>query len=160
VPPAAQILENTGALDLFLERAQGRIDAVAVFEMNLYHLSSDVEGSETMPLARHGPTTLGLSAKLYNVLRRRTLLALHDVELDLLSLGERLEAAALDRRMMHEAIFLAAVRRDETETLLIVEPLDRSNRTHCRTPDVLMFLVYRSPEALTKRPRECEAPFS
>src|SRR5687767_12866252 len=36
------------------------------------------------------------STNLRHVLRGGTLLALHDVELDLLALGERLEAAAID----------------------------------------------------------------
>ena len=58
---APQILQHASALDLLLEHAQRRIDAVAVSEMNLYHL--------------------GLPAKLDDVLGRRTLLALYGVEL-------------------------------------------------------------------------------
>src|SRR5690606_40350893 len=63
-----------------------------------------------------------LAVQARNVLSRRTLLALHDVELHRLTFGQRLEAAALDGRMMDEAILLSIGRRDEAETLRIVEP--------------------------------------
>src|SRR5690554_4154098 len=64
------------------------------------------------------------------VLRRRTLLALHDVELDALALGERLEAATLNRAVVDEAVLRAVLRRNEAEALLVIEPLHRSARTH------------------------------
>src|SRR5258706_923879 len=58
-----------------------------------------------------------------DVRRRRALLALHDVELHALSLGEALEPRHADRRVMDEHVLRAVVRRDEPETLRIVEPL-------------------------------------
>src|SRR5215216_1013285 len=72
--------------------------------------------------------------ELRNVLGGWAFLALNDVELDALALGQRLVAVALDRRMMNEAILLAILRRDESKTLRVVEPLYCAGRTHCRTP--------------------------
>src|SRR6202044_3001886 len=73
-----------------------------------------------------------LAAELGNVLGGRTLLALDDLELHALTLGQGAETRALNRRVMDEAILLPALRRDETKTFRIVEPLDRAGRTHCR----------------------------
>src|SRR5882724_2186623 len=81
-------------------------------------------------IARSVPDS-GLLAELDDVLRRRTLLALHDVELDPLTLGQRLEALSLNRGMVHEAVLLAALGRNEAKALGVVEPLDRAGRTHC-----------------------------
>src|SRR2546430_2906244 len=61
--------------------------------------------------------------ELHDILRRRTLLSLHDVELDPLALGERLEPLCLDRGVVHEAVLLAVLGRDETKALRVVEPL-------------------------------------
>src|SRR6266699_3940167 len=58
--------------------------------------------------------------------RRQTLLSLHDVELDPLALGERLEPLCLDRGVVHEAVLLAVLGRDETKALRVVEPLHDS----------------------------------
>src|SRR5258708_7046598 len=60
--------------------------------------------------------------QLDDVLRRRALLALHDVELDPLTLGQALEALGLDRRMVDEAVLLTVLGRDEAEALGVVEP--------------------------------------
>src|SRR5688572_14508953 len=81
----------------------------------------------------------GLAAELRHVLGGGTLLALHDVELDTLTFAERLESAALNRRVMNEAILLSILRRDEAEALRIVEPLYGACRTHSPSPwcDVL-----------------------
>src|SRR5437899_2634537 len=69
--------------------------------------------------------------ELHDVLRRGTLLPLHDVELNPLTLGERLEPLCLDRGVVHEAILLTVLRRDKAETLRIVEPLhDPGNACH------------------------------
>src|SRR5688500_14878658 len=70
------------------------------------------------------------SGDLGDVLGRRTLVALDDVELDPLALGEALEAAALDRRVMNEQILAAILRRDESEALGVVEPLHFTRVTH------------------------------
>jgi hypothetical protein len=48
------------------------------------------------------------------------------VELDLLVLGERLEAGAGDAGVVHEHVAVTAVLRDEAEALGLVEPLDGS----------------------------------
>src|SRR5687768_4677985 len=58
------------------------------------------------------------------------LLALHDVKLDPLTLGERLEARTNDFRVVDEAIALPILRRNETEALAVVEPLHLSCVTH------------------------------
>src|SRR5689334_3352961 len=70
-----------------------------------------------------------------HVLGSGALLALHDVELHALAFAERLEARALNGRMMHEAILLAVLRRDEAKALLIVEPLYGTGRTHRPSPE-------------------------
>src|SRR5678816_2145278 len=46
---------------------------------------------------------------LRNVFGGRSLGPLHDVEFDRVTLGQRLEPASLDRAVMHEAVFLAAI---------------------------------------------------
>src|SRR6266702_274070 len=61
--------------------------------------------------------------ELDDVLRRRALLTLHDVELDALALGQGLEALRLDRGVMHEAVLFAVLGRDEAEAFRVVEPL-------------------------------------
>src|SRR3546814_110607 len=58
----------------------------------------------------------------------QALLALHDLERDLLAFLQRLEAAALDRAEMDEQV-LAAFRGDEAEALGVVEPLDGTGLT-------------------------------
>src|SRR5436853_6483004 len=68
----------------------------------------------------------------HHVFSRGALLALHDVELHAIAFSERLVAAALNRRVVDEAIFFAALTRDEAETLLIVEPLHCTGRTHSK----------------------------
>src|SRR4051812_39968786 len=65
--------------------------------------------------------------QLHNVLCRRALLALHDVELHAVTLGQALEALCLDRRMMDEAVLLTVLGRDEAKALGVVKPLDRAS---------------------------------
>jgi hypothetical protein len=65
-----------------------------------------------------------------DILGRRTLLTLHDIELHLLALGQRPESLSLDGTVVHEAVLAAILRRDETEALLVIEPLDRPGGTH------------------------------
>src|SRR4051794_14229924 len=72
---------------------------------------------------------------LRDVLRRRALRALHDVELHRITLGQRLEAISLDRAVVHEAVFLTAVGSDEPEALRVVEPLYLAGRTHVPAPE-------------------------
>ena len=63
-----------------------------------------------------GLAAVSRSADLDDVLRRRALLALDDVELDAVTLGEGLEALALDPGGADESILRAVLRGDETET--------------------------------------------
>src|SRR5512134_1027255 len=77
-----------------------------------------------------------LGAELRDVLRRGALLALHDVELDALALGQALEPLGLNGRVMDEAVLLAPFGGDEAETLRVVEPLHGAGGTHCLTPCV------------------------
>ena len=58
----------------------------------------------------------------------QTLLALHNLEGDLLAFLQALEAIALDRAEMHENV-RAIVTADEAETLGVVEPLDGTDLT-------------------------------
>src|SRR5882672_347624 len=67
--------------------------------------------------------------ELDDVLRRRALLALHDFELDALALREGLKALRLEWGVMHEAVLLAVLGRDETEPLRVVEPLHGTGDT-------------------------------
>ena len=75
-------------------------------------------------------TTNGAAIERDDVLSLRTLLSLADLELHLLTFLELAEPAALDRGEVHEAIFSTIIRRDETVTLLCVEPLDYPCRAH------------------------------
>src|SRR5690606_38013167 len=68
------------------------------------------------------------------VLRCRALLALHNVELDGLTLLQALEAVRLNGRVMDEAVLAAIVGRDEAEALLVVEPLHGAFGTHVTAP--------------------------
>src|SRR5262245_42869009 len=72
------------------------------------------------------------ASALPDVAGLQALRTLHDLELDSLSLGERLEALSLNRGEVHEHV-LAAFLRDEAEALRIVEPL-HGTRRHCETP--------------------------
>src|SRR4249919_858202 len=58
----------------------------------------------------------------------QALLALHNLERDLLAFLQRLEAAALDRTEVDEQV-RAAFRGDEAEALGVVEPLNGSGLT-------------------------------
>src|SRR5215218_6473391 len=59
-----------------------------------------------------------------NVRRLQALVALHDVELHSLTLGQRPIAVHLNRAVVHEDIVLALAALDEPEALLVREPLD------------------------------------
>src|SRR5581483_9395157 len=80
------------------------------------------------------------------VFRGRALRALDHVELDLGAFLEAPMAVGLDRGVMAEDVAAAVVTRDEPEALLIVEPLDRSCRTHrLLLPDFAGRLHYFQP---------------
>src|SRR5919197_1250597 len=59
------------------------------------------------------------AADLDDVLRRRPLGALYDIELHTLAFGQCLEALALNCRVMHETILLSVLRCDEPEALRV-----------------------------------------
>ena len=129
------------------------------------HLSAEHRKEERGPPLgepRSGPSRGGLAAVgLRHVLGGGTLLALHDVELHRLTLGEGLEARALDGRVVNEAVLLTVVGRDETKALRVVEPLHFAGRTHCRAPD-LMWSEYGAsarPDYLLTRGRLSPAGF-
>jgi hypothetical protein len=65
-----------------------------------------------------------------DVLCGGTFVPVHDLELDLLPLFQRLEPIALDGREMDEAVLFAIFAGDEPEPLLVVEPLHRAGHTH------------------------------
>src|SRR3954453_22674400 len=75
------------------------------------------------------------SVERADVRRLRALRTLRDVERDLLVLAQRLVARALDRREMREHVLAAVVGLDESEALLVVEPLHRSGN-HAASPNV------------------------
>src|SRR4029077_9926272 len=96
---------------------------------------------------------VGLS-DLADVLSRRAFVALHDVELDAVALGETLESGSLDRRAVHEEVVAPILRRDEAEALGVIEPLHFSCVAHCRCLSFFLFwsqkdkkgpLLYRGP---------------
>src|SRR6185295_10710527 len=87
--------------------------------------------SGPVPMLRSASRDLG--AELGDVLSRRALLTLHDVELDTLALSQRLEAVAVDGGVVNEAILLSVLRGDEAKTLGVVEPLHFAGGTHCGT---------------------------
>src|SRR3954454_4668184 len=70
-------------------------------------------------------TRVGLDDRLH-VRGSRALVALLGVVAHLRAVGQRLEAAALDRAVMHEQILAGVIGCDEPEALVVVEPLDGS----------------------------------
>src|SRR5438094_167929 len=82
----------------------------------------------------------------HHVLRGRALRALDHVELDLGAFTQAPMPIGLDGAVMAEDVLLAVVTRDEAEALVIIEPLDRSCRTHR-----LLLLVSELPECTAAR---------
>src|SRR6185295_14143644 len=100
-------------------------------------------------LAPRGPPCgLGLRLVLErrDVLGGRALRALDHVELDLVAFLQAPVSLGLDGAVMAEDVLLAVVTRDEAEALFVVEPLDRSCRTHR-----LLLLVVELPECDAER---------
>src|SRR4030095_6140243 len=75
------------------------------------------------------------SLGLTDVRRLKPLRALGDLELDLVPLGQALEALGLDGTVVDEDV-LAALDLDETVALRVVEPLDRA-LCHTSVPSLL-----------------------
>src|SRR5690606_29350520 len=95
-----------------------------------------VQSERAAPIARGGPFASGSgvddrrSVEPNDVLRGGTLRPVDEIELDPLTLREGLESLHLDRGVVHEAVTGAALGRDETEPLRVIEPLDRTDVTH------------------------------
>src|SRR5688572_23090052 len=77
-----------------------------------------LRGASPLPRGRRR-STIDLS----DVLCGGAFLTLHDVELHLVTLVQRLVAATLDGGVVHETILRATFGRDEAEALVIIEPL-------------------------------------
>ena len=73
-----------------------------------------------------------------NVLRSRTLLPFHNLELHRVTLVKGLKTLCLDGGVVDKAILAVVLRRNESEALLIVEPLHSPSRTHRPTPLVVI----------------------
>src|SRR4051812_35307285 len=78
---------------------------------------SDCEAAVIAAASPYGPL------QRLDVRRRRALLPLRHVERDLLAFFQRFVARSLDRAVMGKQILPAVIRRDEPETLGVVEPL-------------------------------------
>src|SRR5689334_23100926 len=78
----------------------------------------------------YGVTDSGSTSQLGDVFGGWTFLPLHNVELDAIALGERLEPFALNGRMVNEAVLLPVLPSDEAKTLRVVEPLHGPGGTH------------------------------
>src|SRR3954452_23761942 len=88
---------------------------------------------------------------LLNVRCGRALLALLLVVAHLRALGERLEAAALDRGVMDEKILAAFIGRDEAEALVVVEPL---NGACCHISSLRCCVTAETRRAVKQQPAE------
>jgi hypothetical protein len=75
-------------------------------------------------------TTTALATHPRDVLGLWSLLTLAHLELYPFTLIQRLEPRSLNRREVNEAILAAAIRGDEPEPLLGIEPLNSSGRAH------------------------------
>jgi hypothetical protein len=82
-----------------------------------------------------------------DVRRLQALLALHDLELDLLTLGQRLVAVGLDRTEVDEDV-LALSALDESVALLVRKPLDGAL---CQT--ILLHYKTNDGPGTSRRPR-------
>src|SRR5260370_39053131 len=78
------------------------------------------------PAERASRRTLAGSADQRQITRRFLAAIAHDLVLNLLAFVEPRQAGPLDRRDMDEDVLAAGVRLEEAETLLRVEPLDRT----------------------------------
>jgi FADH2 O2-dependent halogenase len=91
------------------------------------------KGRFGLPKRPPSRTVSEASADLDDVLGRGAFLALDDVELHPITLGERPETFALDRRVVDEAVLATVLQGDEAEALGVVEPLHSSGATHKQT---------------------------
>src|SRR5437763_16415942 len=105
----------------------------------------------------------GLALERLNVRGGRAFGTLLRVVAHLRTLGQRLEAVAEDRGVMHKQVLARVIRRDESETLLVAEPLHSScghllpsgNRCALRTAEGAQRQQLRKREALL---RPCGCP--
>jgi hypothetical protein len=87
------------------------------------------------PLGEGKPSPKGSSRSPLDVLCLQSLVAFDDIELDDLTFVQGFKALTEDCGMMHEHI-LAGFLNDETEALLVVEPLDLAAAGHSLSPDL------------------------
>ena len=111
------------------------------------------EKGRAAPPNRSGPSLHAFGyldwLKSNNVLRSRTLLPFHDLELHRVTLVQGLKTLCLDCGVVDKAILAVVLRRNESEALLIVEPLHSPSRTHRPTPLVVIVGSPDDPYRLT-----------
>ena len=69
----------------------------------------------------------------------------HDIEADALTFGQRAHSCLLDRADVHEYVFFAVFRLDETKTLGAIEKLYGADSHSCT--------LYQKPHAVRARER-------
>src|SRR5438045_3276807 len=130
-----EVLEDAGLLHFPLELLECPIEAICFVEYNFNHLTLGEWVDETVETQEPDrlrsarlPNYVGkcvptasLAPDLGDVLGRGALGTLNDVELNSLSLGQSAEAAALNCRVVNEAILLTAFGGDEAKALRVVE---------------------------------------
>jgi hypothetical protein len=77
---------------------------------------------------------MGEQLELSYLDRRWSFGALFNFEADTISFGKALKTRTFDGAMVNKDIFAAIIYRDESETLLIVEPLYRTLRHNLSNP--------------------------
>src|SRR5262249_27439427 len=105
-------------------------------------------------MSRRGPASQRLSSSLLreldDVRRCGPLLALDDLVLHLVALGQGAESLALDRGLMDEAVLPSVLGGDEADALGVVEPFHGSGNTHY---SFLPSLSDRPSASRCRRPR-------
>mmetsp|Transcript_29284 Transcript_29284/g.75468 ORF Transcript_29284/g.75468 Transcript_29284/m.75468 type:complete len:274 (+) Transcript_29284:514-1335(+) len=117
----SETLVRVEPLDCANLLALGRVDALRP----LARLSRAAAAAAAASLAANGTT-----AQTRDVHGLQLAILADRVVRHLLALAERAEAIALDCRLVDEEVIAAHVGRDESETLLRVEPLDNAGRRH------------------------------
>ena len=90
----------------------------------------DEDGPRQNELAGSSVSLFFRGLEVDDVLGSRALLAVYHVKLNLCTLGQTLEALALDGAVMAENVLLSVVARDEAEAFFVIEPLDCSRYSH------------------------------
>src|SRR5436305_15231878 len=112
--PPCVLLQETLDLGFPLPNSHGLL----LFGLKMKWAASKLEAAQIVRLSEAGS-----AGDLDDVLGGRALVALDHVELHAVTLGQRLEAVALDGRVMDEAVLLPVIPGEETEPFAVVEPL-------------------------------------